>query len=111
MPRKHRLTRADLASLPQPRRTHGEFLSLSISEGPFTEPRFACVVSKKVSLRAVDRNRVKRRVRASLAPIIPLITEPRAFVLVAKAKSRDATYQEIDQDVRRVIESALRRSL
>ena len=66
MAHSQRLSHADFSLILKAkiRRVHGLFFSLSVGEVVgVLGPKAACVVSKKVSLRAVDRNVVKRRCR------------------------------------------------
>ena len=47
---------------------HTPYFSLRYGAGTHDTPRIAVIVSKKVAARAVDRNRIKRRVRHALSP-------------------------------------------
>ena len=106
IPKKNRLTRADFASLPPARRWQGAFFSLSASQGVNGHRKFSCVVSKKVSARAVTRNLIKRRARAAFGKMIPQIGSAQNFVLVAKSKSLGASYQEIERDIQALFSQA-----
>jgi ribonuclease P protein component len=64
------------------------------------------VVSKKVSLRAVDRNRIKRRGRAVLQSLTTGRPEPLALSFLAKREALKATFQEVEKDVRELFERA-----
>ena len=87
------------------RRIHGAFFTLSIAAHPEPGKRYACVVSKKVATHAVDRNLVKRRCRHALrALVIP--SRPLALVFSAKKSARDATYHEIAEDIKKLLNSA-----
>ncbi len=44
---------------------HGRYIRLHACRNPLSHPRLGLIVSKKVSKRAVERNRIKRQVRAS----------------------------------------------
>lgn len=82
------------------RRVHGLLFSLAISplaQGE-TTTKFACVVSKKVSPKAVERNRIKRRCREAARAFMS-DDSPRALVFVAKRTARDATSGDLTRDI------------
>lgn len=79
------------------KRAAGALFSISAGPSPDGKPRFSCVVSKKVSPKAVDRNAVKRRARAAVRGLgyVP----PLAVVLTARRESARASYAEIRTDI------------
>lgn len=102
MPSKHRLSHAELVRLSKMRvaRTHGAHFSLTsvlFPEGG--RPKFACVVSKKIALRAVDRNRIQRRCRELVRNQISALHEPYALVLYAKRGASTLSFEETRKDV------------
>ena len=109
MPKKYRLSRADFMRLPKAaRRIHGTYFSLTVTPSPRLEgPRAACVVSKKVSARSVDRNRIERRCRESLRPFLAGMKEPTAFIFFAKREAASATFAEIRRDIGKLLERCL----
>lgn len=108
VPRKNRLTRADFTSLPRSRRLHGELFLLSVAPSQAEHSKFSCIVSKKVSLRAVDRNLIKRRARAILTKIILNKFPRQNFVLTAKPKSLQATYKDMEVEIQKLVQEASR---
>src|SRR3990167_9710528 len=74
MPRKRSLARIDFLrhAGARTRRFHGALFSLSVTELPSGArgPKCACVVSKKVSPKAVERNLIKRRCREAVRTLI-----------------------------------------
>lgn len=65
----NRATSKDIRSLGRRTHTvHTLYFSLRYGAGAHDAPRIAVIVSKKVAARAVDRNRIKRRVRHALSP-------------------------------------------
>ena len=100
MPQKYRLTVADLKAFRPDRRLSSVYFSLGI--GKASRAGVACVVSKKVSLRAVDRNRVKRRTRAALTPHLARLS-PASYVFHAKKEALSATSQELVRDIERLL--------
>ncbi len=103
MTTSHRLSTADFKKLRPSRRINGEFFSLSIA--PYvTGLKWACVVSKKVSAKAVTRNLVKRRCRNVLRIELKNVRKPLALVFQTRRGAAQATFTEIEKDVRTLIE-------
>ncbi len=65
-------------------RFESPLFSLLASPSKRKHPGFACIVSKKVSARAVDRNRAKRILRAGYSNIV--LTTPNRWDVVVIAK-------------------------
>ena len=108
MPKKHRLSRADFARMPRgkARRVHGTYFSLSVA--PLTEataPKVACVVSKKVSPKAVVRNQVQRRCREAARMLVRDVM-PCALVFTAKREAIGVSFEDLELDIRRLFERA-----
>lgn len=94
-----RLSAAALRAFRPRKRIPGALFTLlfAASSAP---PRATCVVSKKVSAKAVVRNRIKRRCRAVLAHS----ELPHAdLVFVAKREAGRAVFTGIESDVRGLI--------
>lgn len=109
MPKKFRLSRADFVRLEKSKheRVHGDFFSLSIAPLPQSDgPKMASVVSKKVSARAVDRNRIERQCRETLQSHMRAMSEPLALVFRAKAAAAHAANVELGRDVERLLKRA-----
>jgi ribonuclease P protein component len=104
MPKSNRLSRADIVSLKPLRREHGRFFTVTIGAprpsaegGPASGGKFACVVSKKVALRANKRNLIKRRLRSALRAAHLSVDSDMIFT--AKRAAAEATYPDIVADV------------
>lgn len=79
------------------------YFSLGIGSGAGVKA--AIVVSKKVSARAVDRNRVKRRARAILSgALAPL--PPASYVFYAKKDAVGASFDEVKRDIMKMLARA-----
>ncbi len=101
MPKKHRLTGVQIRQLKPEKRLISSLFSLSVTRGDSAVAQIACVVSKKVSPKAVVRNTVKRRMRASLAGT-PLPSQV-SLILTAKKSAADASSAEIKADIESLI--------
>lgn len=107
MPRKNSLSHEEIARLPRGRRIAGRFFSLSIAPLPSGPAKISCVVSKKVSLKAVERNVVKRRCREAARTDLKTIEQPLALIFHAKKGAAQASFAEIRQDIEKLLQSAL----
>ena len=66
--------------------------------------RFGVTVTKKVG-RAVERNRIRRRLRAALAGLPSDCSKPdHDYVIVAKREALSLAFDRLQADLRRVIE-------
>ena len=59
-------------------------------------------VSKKIG-KSVTRNLVKRRIKENFATIIPSISEPHNYVVVARSGIENATFQEIGDEIKKLL--------
>jgi ribonuclease P protein component len=73
---------------------------------PASTAGFAVSVSKKVAAQAVDRNRVRRRVYATLAGIIPELRQPVLALFSAKAGARDLSFEAQRQEILLILKKA-----
>ncbi len=63
--------------------------------------RVGYTVTKKVSKLAVTRNRIKRRLRAAAAEIIPEIArEGCDYVLIGRRETKNRDYKQLLQDIK-----------
>ncbi|MBI5470501.1 ribonuclease P protein component [Candidatus Kaiserbacteria bacterium] len=105
MPRENSLKRADFLKMnaARPRREYGAFFSLSIGPsaggGSASGGKFAVVVSKKVSPKAVVRNLIKRRTRDALRHKLKNFDKPLLLAFHAKPAARDAAFDDIARDI------------
>lgn len=68
--------------------------------------QLAVVVSKKVSRKAVQRNRVKRRIRSALHSLLPQIQPGYWIVISARGPILTATWDQICQEISRLLGKA-----
>jgi len=102
MPKKNRLTGVEIRKARSSNRLHGAFFSLSISPGSLPG-KVTCVVSKKVSPLATDRNLIKRRCRASIATHLSQIPAG-VFIFTAKREVLKASFEAIQKDITALIQ-------
>ncbi len=78
----------------------GRFFTLQSLPFLGSKLRFSCSISKKVAVRAVDRNRARRRVRAAFRSV----ARPGLFVIQIKKSALTASYTEITEELRALTE-------
>ncbi len=88
------------------RRIHGTHFALATFPLPVGTqgPKAACVVSKRVSLKAVIRNQIKRRCRECIRARSSILDTHRTYVFYAKKSSADTAFVDIQADVYALIE-------
>jgi len=103
----YRLKRDDFSRLSGFRRISGRFFSISYGTLPNRGvPGGACVVSAKAVRNATDRNRVKRRCRALLLPLLKSVGMPIVVVCYAKKGAHTATFEQIATDLQSLFSQA-----
>ncbi len=111
LPKKHRLplrfSRNQAESTGHSLHTPLFTLVSSSSPGSDSETRFAFIVSKKISGRAVDRNSVRRRLTASLLPFLSSLKPGFDIIIYAKKPLLEAKVSDISG----VLLTSLRRFL
>lgn len=105
MPRNHRLSRADFARIERSRgkRIHGKYFSLLVAPLPNDSVKFACVVSKKFSAKAVVRNRIERQTREAVRPLMKSAVKGVAFIVYPKREALGAKFSEISRDIENLL--------
>ena len=80
------------------------FLYTSSPAAPTVHPRFGVVVSKKYSLSAVARNKVRRRIRSVLKELLPSVNKKFDGVLMVQRKLSSVTYPELRKNIEWLLE-------
>ncbi len=105
--RPHRAAREEVrATIQGGRPIQGVFLSIKYRGLGTGIPKAAIVVSAKVAKLAVGRNRIKRRLRAILTPILPQLRPGLIIVVFAKKEARAATFAELKDDLNDLLSRA-----
>lgn len=95
-----RLSRSEFMTfLSSGKRYHSEFLTITHTPGPVL--RAAAVVGKKVAKEAVDRNRIRRRLYATLQRVVtksPVPCPPGAYIMVAKPGALKVSRLELQSE-------------
>ncbi len=81
------------------------FLILEGQNNPF--PVFGFIVSKKVSLRAVKRNRVRRLLAEAVYPLLPQVKPGAKIIILAKKGLVQADLEKVKKEVANVLKPFL----
>lgn len=81
----------------------GKFLILKFVENSLTKNRFGFIVSKKISKKATDRNKVKRIISEIVRIKIKEIKKPIDAVFIARKSIERQRFQEIEKEVIQIL--------
>lgn len=96
----YRLSRLDFSHFRAQKRVSSPHVTVTIGlVAGRTCSGFATVVSKKVVRRAVERNRIKRRIRAIFRDLIHAIPDPFVCIVHAKTGAGRLSYHELRIEV------------
>lgn len=84
----------------------GGFIFLKFLNNHHTLNRFAFVVSLKISKKAVERNKIKRRMREIIQEEISQIKPGFDFLIIAKPGIINKNYKEIQDEIRSLFKKA-----
>lgn len=101
----HRLTKnRDFTKLStQGRSVFGPFLTMRIRTIAESASKIAFITSTKAFKLAVDRNRIKRRLRAILRELLPEIPAQLHLLFIVKPDAQKTTHLELTAEVRRLL--------
>ena len=79
---------------------------LKLAKNNLKQTRFAVVVGTKIHKRAVKRNLVKRRIRASLVELMPRLKPGFDVIISARTGIIDKTFPQIKQELTSAFQKA-----
>lgn len=102
--KEERLTVSDIEALSQGKSVFGTLFSIRFT--PSQQTKFAVAVSKKISNKAVDRNRVRRRVYGALEGVNIKLIFPVYAMVIPKKELLTASFSEIVNEIEVVFKKA-----
>ena len=86
---------------------HLVLIALQIESGNFTQPTMVGIsISKKVSKKAVIRNRIKRQIKAVIASKLKAIAPGWKVVIVVKPKAIECKYEHFLRELEELLKKA-----
>lgn len=95
LPKSERLTKKDFVGLRPRIIFRGTFVDIAVSPAP--QSRFACVIAKKRIKRAVDRNKVKRKIYHIIREVKP--KTPNLVIVYPKVTALTSKYSHIKEEI------------
>ena len=79
------------------------FLFLKVIKNNLRIVRVGLVISRKVSKKAVVRNKIKRQMRAILRSFLSTLKGGGSLIFIAKKSLLDSNYHELERDIRTLL--------
>ena len=74
-------------------------LGIKFLKNEFDYPRFAIIVSNKISRKATERNRIKRRLREIIRLVIPKLPQDIDLIVLTRPGIKEIDYEEMKKRV------------
>lgn len=84
----------------------GRAIVIHVRRSETSASRSTVVVSRQVAKQAVDRNRIKRRIRVIVRHLHPILKPPVALVLRARPPALTLTSADLAQEVEQLLRRA-----
>ena len=82
------------------RSVFNKVLGLKVITNDLNINRFGVIVSNKISKKAVERNKIKRRIREVLKKEEPVLKKGYDIVVIALAEAKQKEYQDLEQTLK-----------
>ncbi|PIQ24205.1 ribonuclease P protein component [bacterium (Candidatus Blackallbacteria) CG17_big_fil_post_rev_8_21_14_2_50_48_46] len=108
LPREERLCRRDdfLRLQKKGKMFRSRLLRLVVAPAPDEQRLAGFTVSKRISKKATERNRIKRRLRAAYRCFYPQVAKGVFLLFIAQDAIRDAGFEEIQRQIDRLLREA-----
>lgn len=83
------------------------FLYFKIKKNSLNSSRFGFIVSKKFSKKAVERNKIKRRLREIIKKELPKIKKPIDVVIIINP-GLENNFEKLEQAINKLLEKVIR---
>lgn len=108
LPKKFRLSREEFKDVMKNGRLISGSLAGVLVHHPsflihYSSPKAGIIVSKRLSNKAVVRNKLKRRLRAALQIVLPEVHQEFHFVVLPNRRALTATVEELREEIALII--------
>lgn len=107
LPRKYRLSKEEFAQVKQGGRlVSGDRMAVLLSlrgDDPAPVAKAGLIVSRKISLKATVRNKLKRRLRAALVEVLPNLSSQINLIVLPRKRATEATVVELKAELTRLL--------
>lgn len=108
LPKRHRITKEEEFKkvVNRGKLVGGELISLKVKKATGGEARVGFIVGKKVSKKAILRNKAKRRLRAAVARFIEKLKPGADVVVMPRADITKRNFKEIALEVEKIFKKS-----
>lgn len=100
LPRKHRITKKLFEDvLIRGKTWNSDYVYVKIAPVFTNHSIFTCVVSSKVSKKAVERNKLKRRARYIIRKVMAEIKKSQGIIVFFRKGSEKLNFQELEREI------------
>ena len=79
------------------------FPATHLAFAEYSDTKIGISISRKVSKKAVVRNRIKRQIRAIFRHLLPKISSPWLIVIVVKAEAKECKYEHFLRELEKLL--------
>ena len=103
--KRERLTNSELVLVKEEgEMRQGRWFGVLLRRGSSKEtPKFGLVVSSKVSKRAVERNKIKRKLREAVRRVLPEVARGMQAVVLGGKRVLEVSVVELTEEMKRVL--------
>ena len=107
LPKENRLTKKKDFDIvfKEGKSVKGEFLLVKILKSHLKKSRFGFIVSKKISNKAVERNKIKRRLRKAFSDRLKSFSGSLDVVIIALPGILEKNFSEIEQAIAKLFKN------
>ena len=85
---------------------NNKFLYFKIIQNNQKNSRFGISISKKITKKAVDRNKIKRQIRNIIKQKIPFIKKNIDLVIISKKEINEKSFTQIEENINQILVKA-----
>ncbi len=85
------------------KKINANYFFVKYSKNSLNVARFGIVVSRKISVKAVQRNKIKRRVCSIIRDLLKDYNKSYDIVLISRKNIIKASFKDIQEDIRKIL--------